>query len=173
VDKLDLEGEMEVVLHQMETVPWAVSIITIRDWAKGIRDGLALRSQSIPQGGTVNGSLTVGGGSEASPRPSALVWSREKPKEPGFYWVHAFGDDLELVRICDGGARGYDELVVEDFSGGFDLLEGFSPHCKWHGPIPEPSEAESARRGEAPEAEPSTPPVTPVAPEAKIGESHG
>lgn len=39
-----LQSEMEAILKQMEATPWAVSITTIRDWAKGIRDGLAALS---------------------------------------------------------------------------------------------------------------------------------
>lgn len=55
--------------------------------------------------------------------PRRLRWTKEPPKEPGWYWVRDYGKRIHIVDV------------------GCDMTE-YEPqsHREWAGPIPEPEE---------------------------------
>lgn len=55
------------------------------------------------------------------PRP--LRWTKEPPKEPGWYWVRDYGKRIHIVDV------GCNMTEYEP-----------QPHREWAGPIPEPEE---------------------------------
>ncbi len=64
------------------------------------------------------------------PRPAAIVWSEQKPTEPGFYLVHGAHDEVpRVVRFWDynGQLRMTINFVLPD-------------NQRWAGPISAPTE---------------------------------
>jgi hypothetical protein len=55
--------------------------------------------------------------------PRRLRWSKEPPKEPGWYWVRDYGKRIHIVDV------GCDMTEYEP-----------QPYREWAGPIPEPEE---------------------------------
>lgn len=55
--------------------------------------------------------------------PRRLRWTKEPPKEPGWYWVRDYGKRIHIVDV------GCDMTEYEP-----------QPHREWAGPIPEPEE---------------------------------
>ena len=55
--------------------------------------------------------------------PRRLRWSKEPPKEPGWYWIRDYGKRIHIVDM------GCDMTEYEP-----------QPYREWAGPIPEPEE---------------------------------
>lgn len=55
--------------------------------------------------------------------PRRLRWSKEPPKEPGWYWIRDYGKRIHIVDV------GCDMTEYEP-----------QPYREWAGPIPEPEE---------------------------------
>ena len=55
--------------------------------------------------------------------PRRLRWTKEPPKEPGWYWVRDYGKRIHIVDV------GCDMTEYEP-----------QPHREWAGPIPEPEQ---------------------------------
>lgn len=55
--------------------------------------------------------------------PRRLRWTKEPPKEPGWYWIRDYGKRIHIVDV------GCDMTEYEP-----------QPYRKWAGPIPEPEE---------------------------------
>jgi hypothetical protein len=83
----------------------------------------------------------------AEPPRTAAIWTREKPAEPGWYWLR-------------GSLTGHPGAVVqvEIFGAPVDLAFSRNGHwfgdkdvagAEWSGPIPEPAEPARAAEGEA------------------------
>ena len=73
-----------------------------------------------------------------------LVWSREKPKEPGWYWRKVYPDtvpDVVEIGIFNGKVEWWSY-----FNACWRRRLGKS--WEWAGPIPEPEESEGGERHE-------------------------
>lgn len=55
--------------------------------------------------------------------PRRLRWTKEPPKDPGWYWIRDYGKRIHIVDV------GCDMTEYEP-----------QPHREWAGPIPEPEE---------------------------------
>ena len=55
--------------------------------------------------------------------PRRLRWTKEPPKEPGWYWIRDYGKRLHIVDV------GCDMTEYEP-----------QPYREWAGPVPEPEE---------------------------------
>lgn len=79
---------------------------------------------------------------KVSKQPSALLWTREKPKVAGWYWVRDKGMasivDLWLNRTL---ASLYVSIAGDE---GSTPLSKFSDWCEWWGPLPEPGDPSPA-----------------------------
>ena len=75
---------------------------------------------------------------EAEATCSELVWTRNRPKVPGWYWLSApVGYTPRIVRVWESS----EGLTVEAERGNFWPLKkrGGWKGCKWAGPIPFPN----------------------------------
>lgn len=69
-----------------------------------------------------------------------MIWTKEKPKTTGWYWVRAFKDDAEIVLVANRHSLGYKDLMVCGTQDEMESIETFSPHCQWYGPITPPED---------------------------------
>lgn len=67
--------------------------------------------------------------------PRALTWTKERPTEPGYYWLKA-----HLVTIVEV-SLGIERYPIVRFTGSKDSIPlDLMRYCEWAGPIPAPKE---------------------------------
>lgn len=84
---------------------------------------------------------------QAHPSPPAplLVWTREKPKKPGYYWIRLGKVAKEIALVNEMQYPSESALVVtrtEPFSSNNEhrRVSKYADEWEWSGPIPEPTE---------------------------------
>lgn len=98
-------------------------------WAKGT---------SGPVAETEEGAVRKWNTLARSPR--RLRWSKEPPKEPGYYW-HEEDHEKQPVHVFHGATQeGEISLYAQFFNEGYEVHKIESMSGKWAGPIPEPEE---------------------------------
>jgi hypothetical protein len=72
--------------------------------------------------------------------PRRLRWTKEPPKEPGYYW-HEEDHEKQPVHVFHGATQeGEISLYAQFFNEGYEVHKIERMSGKWAGPIPEPEE---------------------------------